>query len=110
MNPGNLRVKFVAIWSALLLAKIVLAASLPLFVDEAFYAWESRHPAWAYSDLPGLTACLAGVGTSLGGQHPLALRAAFLLIGAAVPWLVVRISRRWSGAGIAAGRRVCWRC
>ena len=101
MNPGNLRVKFVAIWSALLLAKVLLAASLPLMVDESFYAWESRYPAWAYSDLPGLTAFLAGVGTSLGGQHPLALRAPFLLIGAAVPWLVVRISRRWFGEGIA---------
>ncbi len=100
MNPRNLRVKFVAIWSALLLAKILLAAGLPLMVDETFYAWESRYPAWAYSDLPGLTAFLAGVGTSLGGQHPLALRAPFLLIGAAVPWLVVRLSRRWFGAGI----------
>jgi len=101
MNPGNLRVKFVGIWLTLLLVKVLLAASLPLMVDESFYAWESRYPAWAYSDLPGLTAFLASVGTGLGGQHPLALRAPFLLIGAAVPWLVVRLSRRWFGDRIA---------
>jgi len=101
MNHRNLRVKFVAIWSLLLLAKVVLAASLPLMVDESFYAWEGRYPAWAYSDLPGLTAFLAAIGTGLGGQNPLALRAPFLLVGAVVPWLVVRISRRWFGAGIA---------
>ena len=98
MKDGSLRVKFVALWSLLLLAKIVLAARLPLFVDEAFYAWESRHPAWAYSDLPGLTAALIGLGRWLGGEHPLAVRAGFLVLGAAIPWLVVRITRRWFGA------------
>ena len=99
MNAGNLRVKFIALWSSLQLVKVVLASTLPLFVDEAFYAWEGRYLAWAYSDLPGLTAWLTRLGTELGGQHPLALRAPFLLIGAAVPWLVFRIARRWFGAG-----------
>ena len=99
MNAGNLRVKFIALWSSLQLVKVVLASTLPLFVDEAFYAWEGRYLAWAYSDLPGLTAWLTRLGTELGGQHPLALRAPFLLIGAAVPWLAFRIARRWFGAG-----------
>lgn len=105
MNAGNLRVKFTALWSILQLAKLSLAATLPLLVDEAFYAWEGRHLAWAYSDLPGLTAFLTRLGTELGGQHVLALRAPFLLIGAAVPWLVARIARRWFGddAGWWAG-------
>ena len=44
---------FIALWALLLLAKIVLAARLPLFVDEAFYWQEGQHLAWAYSDLPG---------------------------------------------------------
>ena len=105
MNAGNLRVKFIALWSILLLAKLVLASTLPVFVDEAFYAWEGRYPAWAYSDLPGLTAYLTALGTALGGQNSLALRAPFILVGCAVPWLVVRISRRWFGseAGWRAG-------
>ena len=98
MNPTRLRVKFIALWSVLQVTKLVLAAALPVFVDEAFYAWEGQFPAWAYSDLPGLTAFLARLGTGIGGQHPLALRAPFLLIGALVPWLVVRIARRWFGA------------
>lgn len=105
MNRGSLRVKFIALWSVLSLAKIALAARLPLFVDEAFYAWESRHPAWAYSDLPGMTAWLIGLGRAMAGGQVLAVRALFLVIGAALPWLVVRIAARWFGteAGWRAG-------
>ncbi len=105
MNGGSLRVKFVALWAALSLVKIVLAMRLPLMVDEAFYAWESRHLAWAYSDLPGLTAWLIGLGRGLGGESLLAVRAVFLVLGAAIPWLVVRIASRWFGetAGWIAG-------
>ena len=98
MGPSSLRVKYIATWAVLLLVKLWLAASLLPFSDEAFYALESRRLAWAYSDLPGLTAWLIRVGTELGGQHVLAMRAPFLLIGAAIPWLVVRIARRWGGA------------
>ena len=105
MNRGSLRVKFVALWALLLVAKLLLAANLPIFVDEAFYAWESRHPAWAYSDLPGLTAALIGLGRAVAGESLLAMRAAFLVLGAALPWLVVRITARWFGpdAGWRAG-------
>lgn len=105
MKRDYLRVNFLVLWAALTIAKVLLAARLPLFVDEAFYAWESRHLAWAYSDLPGLTAWLIGLGTSIGGQHELALRMPFLVIGAAVPWLIVRLAARWFGeaAGWRAG-------
>lgn len=105
MDPSSLRVKYTAAWAALLLAKLWLAASLLPFGDEAFYALESRRLAWAYSDLPGLTAWLVRLGTELGGHNVLAMRLPFVLIGAAVPWLVVRIARRWAGpeAGWQAG-------
>lgn len=102
------RATFVALWCALLLLKAVVAARLPLFVDEAFYWQESRHLAWAYSDLPGLTAWLIRVGTTVFGEGTLALRMPFLLLASLVPWLVVRITARefderqgWL-AGIAA--------
>ena len=85
---------FIALWVAVLLLKAVLAAHLPLFVDEAFYWQEGQHLAWAYSDLPGLTAWLTRIGVALGGEHPLALRAPFLLIAALLPWLVFRITAR----------------
>jgi hypothetical protein len=102
------RAAFVALWCALLLVKAVVAARLPLFVDEAFYWQESRHLAWAYSDLPGLTAWLIRIGTSVFGEGALALRMPFLLLASVVPWLVVRITAREFGeqhgwvAGIAA--------
>ena len=82
----------------MLCAKLWLAWRLPVFVDEAFYAWESRRLAWAYSDLPGLSAWLAHLGLAVGGESAFALRLPFLLLGAALPWLVVRIGARWFGA------------
>ncbi|RPE81254.1 ArnT family glycosyltransferase [Vulcaniibacterium tengchongense] len=86
------------LWVAILLLKLAVAARLPLFVDEAFYWQEGRHLAAAYSDLPGLTAWLTRLGVALGGEHALALRLPFLLIAAAVPWLVVAIAAREYGA------------
>lgn len=98
-NRDNLRGAFLLLWTLLVLAKFLLAARLPVFVDEAFYAWEARYPDWAYSDLPGLSAFLARIGLAIGGAEPWALRLPFLLIGAALPWLAVRIARRWQGGG-----------
>lgn len=85
---------FIACWLLLCVLKLALAVRLPLFVDEAFYWQEGRHPAWAYSDLPALTAWLARLGVEVFGQHALGLRLPFLLIGAAIPWLVVRMAAR----------------
>ncbi len=98
MGASSQRVKFLWLWALLMLAKLWLASALPLFGDEAFYALESRNLAWVYSDLPGLTAWLIRAGTELAGQGALAVRAPFLLLGAALPWLVVRIASRWGGA------------
>ena len=91
------RTGFIALWALVLLAKGVLAAKLPLFVDEAFYWQEGRHLAWAYSDLPGLTAWMTRVGVAFGGDSALALRAPFLLVAAAIPWLVAAITAREAG-------------
>ncbi|HZH44923.1 MAG TPA: glycosyltransferase family 39 protein [Lysobacter sp.] len=89
---------FWGLWALVLAFKLAIAARLPLFVDEAFYWQEGRHLALAYSDLPGLTAWLARLGTAVGGEHALALRAPFLLLAAAVPWLVARLAAREFGA------------
>jgi 4-amino-4-deoxy-L-arabinose transferase-like glycosyltransferase len=88
---------FIALWAGVLLVKCVLAARLPLFVDEAFYWQESRHPAWAYSDLPGLTAWLVRTGQTVAGHSEFALRLPFLLIAALLPWWIVGIARRELG-------------
>ena len=89
--------KFIALWAAATLFKCVLAACLPLFVDEAFYWQEGRHLAWAYSDLPGLTAWLTRLGVEVGGHSLLGLRWPFLLIAALLPWWVAAIARREAG-------------
>ncbi|KAF1695662.1 ArnT family glycosyltransferase [Pseudoxanthomonas koreensis] len=89
---------FIACWIAACVLKLVVAARLPLFVDEAFYWQEGRHLASAYSDLPGMSAWLARLGTGLGGEHTLALRLPFLAMGALLPWWAARIGRRWFGA------------
>lgn len=85
---------FIALWMAVFAIKLVVATRLPLFVDEAFYWQEGRHLAWAYSDLPGLSAWLARIGDAVAPGNVLALRLPFLLIGAAVPWLVARMTIR----------------
>lgn len=85
---------FIGTWLAVCAVKVLVASRLPLFVDEAFYWQEGRHLAWAYSDLPGLTAWLARLGDMLAAGNVLALRLPFLLIAAAVPWLMVRMVAR----------------
>lgn len=76
------------------LVKLAIAATLAPFGDEAFYWQESRHPAWGYSDLPPLTAWLIRLGESVAGHGLLGMRWPFLLIGGALPWLVVAFARR----------------
>ena len=99
------RTIFLWLWTLITAVKLVVAARLPLFVDEAFYWQEGQHLAAAYSDLPGLTAWLARLGVEIGGHHVLALRLPFLAIGAWLPWAVSRIATRWFGnvAGWQAG-------
>jgi len=99
------RQTFLWLWTVVTAIKILIAARLPLFVDEAFYWQEGQHLAAAYSDLPGLTAWLTRLGTEIGGPHVLALRAPFLLIAALLPWLVAHIGARWfdDEAGWRAG-------
>ncbi|MBX3693281.1 glycosyltransferase family 39 protein [Dokdonella sp.] len=80
---------FAAAFLLIGIAKVWIAATLPPFVDEAFYWQESRHLAWTYSDVPGLTAWLIAAGEALFGHSPLGMRSMFLVLGAALPWMVV---------------------
>jgi hypothetical protein len=82
------RAVFVAAFLALFVIKLMLAATLSPFGDEAFYWQESRHLAWGYSDLPPLTAWLIRLGEIVAGHGLLGMRWPFLLIGSALPWLV----------------------
>ncbi len=94
VNGVNWRAVFWAAWIVLLAVKLVLAANLSPFGDEAWYWQESRHLAWGYSDLPPATAWLIRLGDMLLGHGVLAMRAPFLALGAAIPVLVVGLGRR----------------
>ncbi|MET3654172.1 ArnT family glycosyltransferase [Dyella japonica] len=82
------RATFVIAFALLCILKLMLAATLSPFGDEAFYWQESRHLAWGYSDLPPLTALLIRLGESIAGHGTLGMRWPFLVIGGALPWLV----------------------
>jgi 4-amino-4-deoxy-L-arabinose transferase-like glycosyltransferase len=85
---------FLIAWGLLAVAKLALTLSLQPLGDEAFYWWESRHLALAYSDLPGATAWLVALGTSLGGDSLIGLRWPFLLLGLLLPWQVAWLARQ----------------
>lgn len=87
------RALFVIAFAVLCVVKIMLAASLSPFGDEAFYWQESRRLAWGYSDLPPLTALLIRVGESVAGHGVFGMRWPFLLIGSCLPWLVRAFAR-----------------
>jgi hypothetical protein len=88
---------FLVMFFAALLLKVVIAATLSPFGDEAFYWQESLSPAWGYSDLPPLTAWLIGLSEGMFGHGLFAMRLPFLLIGAMLPWQVGALARRLSG-------------
>ena len=95
MQERHVRWMFWTVWAVRGLLGVALAVHLPLFVDEAFYWQEGQHLAWAYAEVPGMTAWLAALGTGLGGSSLLGLRLPFLLLGSLVPLLVVALARCW---------------
>lgn len=92
---------FAALWLLLLIAKAYLAANLDLFGDEAFYWQEAQRLALAYADHPPLTALLIRAGTALLGDTPLGVRVFFLVLGSAIPWLVLWLARPIVGLSVA---------
>lgn len=73
------------------LIRVLLAAVLPLFGDEAFYWQESQRLAAGYSDLPAGMAWMLASSTGLFGHHLLALRLPSLMAGL----LAVLLLRAW---------------
>lgn len=81
----------------LLVIKLVLAIILDLYSDEIFYWQAATRPALAYSDLPFMTALLIGAGTTLAGDHALAVRSLFLVMGTSLPLLVYWLAHPLTG-------------
>ena len=81
----------------LFIVKVWLAARLDLHSDEVFYWLASTMPAPAYSDLPFVTALLAGLGSALDPGNPLATRALFLAGGSCLPAVIYWVSLPFTG-------------
>lgn len=75
------------------LTQLVLGALLDLYSDEIFYWQASIHPALAYSDLPFVTALLAGLFSHWLPGHALLVRLPFILMATAIPYLVYYLAR-----------------
>ncbi|MFT4860853.1 MAG: hypothetical protein ACI95C_000051 [Pseudohongiellaceae bacterium] len=71
-----------------IIGKLYFGSVLDLYSDEVFYWLASTKPAIAYSDLPFVTALLAGLGSSLSPGSSLALRSMFIVLGSLTPLLV----------------------
>ena len=87
-NITHPQLKFI-LWglSIIFLLKIFLALKLDLYSDEVFYWQASSYPALAYSDLPFVTALLAGAGSLFDSGNPFAVRVLFIFLGSSVPFL-----------------------
>jgi 4-amino-4-deoxy-L-arabinose transferase-like glycosyltransferase len=87
-------------------ARLVLAALIPLFPDETYY-WEwSRHLAAGYFDHPPIIALLIRAGTSLAavfgaGPSPLSIRCFSVLAGSLAGLFTVMLARRLGGGAAA---------
>lgn len=93
----------VALVLAIQSVKLLVAAVLPLFGDEAFYLFEGRHFAAAYDDVPALAPWSLALAQQLLGDALLAVRLPALLLSWATLWLLWRIARdAWDA-------RVAWR-
>ncbi|MFK7957502.1 MAG: ArnT family glycosyltransferase [Lysobacterales bacterium] len=86
------------------LARLALSNHLPLFGDEAFYWLEGRYPAWAYSDLPPLTAWLTRLGTEGTGQHYFGVRLVFFFASLVLPVAVAALAKTLG----ASRNDACW--
>jgi 4-amino-4-deoxy-L-arabinose transferase-like glycosyltransferase len=83
-------------WLVLLIAAIVrllVAAVVPLYPDEAFY-WEwSRRLAAGYSEHPAMVALFIRAGTALFGDTPLGVRLLMVFCGAGAAWAAMQAAR-----------------
>jgi 4-amino-4-deoxy-L-arabinose transferase-like glycosyltransferase len=88
----------IALFLVLLALRVLAAARLELFGDEAFYWMCGQRLAPAYADHPFLTALLVRGGTELLGDTTLGVRLLFLLCGALLPFAVYALARPVVGA------------
>lgn len=89
--------------------RLVLAASVDLIPEEAYYWCYSRHLAWGYLDHPPLVAWLIRAGEELFGHSELAIRSGALACGAALACVIYRTTlvRHGRAAALVATALSC---
>jgi 4-amino-4-deoxy-L-arabinose transferase-like glycosyltransferase len=92
-----------ALWALIgisAVVRLVWAASLGGYTNEAYYYMYAHHLDWGYFDHPPMVAFVAALGLKLvGGLSPVfGLRLGFVLMFAGSTWLLARLTTRCFGA------------
>jgi len=91
VSPKSLFIVVVACFAVL---HVVLAISLPISGDEAYY-WDcSRHPDWSYFDQPGLVIWMMAPFRAVFGETRLAVRAPAILASLLMAVSILGLVRR----------------
>jgi len=77
--------------------RLLVAAALPLGVDESYAVVVARTLSLSWFDHPPAVFWLAHAAAALGGESPLALRWPFVLLFALTSWLLFRLGARLFG-------------
>src|SRR5476649_864862 len=92
MSPSELRLVRGTVLTvlALLLLRLVAAASTPLTFDEAYYWMWSKHLAGGYYDHPPMVAFVIRLGTMIAGDTELGVRLVSILLALPMSYAVYR--------------------
>jgi dolichyl-phosphate-mannose-protein mannosyltransferase len=91
---------------ALGLVRAVLAASIGLTDDEAYYRLWALAPAWGYLDHPPMVGWMIAAGRWIAGDTPLGIRLCAVLVSLLGPLVLWRSTHILFGAAVA--RRAVW--
>ncbi|MBV9512371.1 MAG: glycosyltransferase family 39 protein [Caulobacteraceae bacterium] len=93
---------------ALTLARLLLAAVIPLTEDEAYYRLWARSLQFGYYDHPPMIAWWIRAGMTLAGDDPLGVRLLPALSSGATSLLAFDLARRLGGSVRTASRAAIW--
>ena len=90
--------------------RLLVAAILPLGIDESYAVVVARRLSLSYFDHPPAVFWLAHLASTLGGESPFALRWPFVLLFALTSWLLYRLTTRLFGARAGFWATVAAQC
>jgi Dolichyl-phosphate-mannose-protein mannosyltransferase len=82
-----------AVWTAMTVWKLALAATIGVVWEEAHFVVAGMHPALAYPDIPAGWPLFARLCVTLFGWSPLALRIPALAVAQAVPFAIYFLAK-----------------